>query len=66
MGFRCLKCHADFGNDKNALNAHMQICGVGLTEEDIIENSEEIVETMAIKTLVIDELKGQIDESRKH
>lgn len=62
MGFRCPKCHKDFGIDKKSLEEHvMQCAGIALNAlvEEIDANTEEVTQVTVINGIIAD-INGKI------
>lgn len=59
MGFRCIKCHKDFGYDKKALDEHMKECGnIDIESLDIETLGEELSKRAVYESLVKPELEA--------
>lgn len=60
MGFRCPKCHKDFGVDKKALEDHMYQCS-STTLNDLVEaidtNTEEV--TLTVLHSMLADMRGE-------
>ena len=51
MGFRCIKCHKDFGKDKKALNDHMKACnGFDIESVDLDYLASEHAQVIVIES----------------
>lgn len=51
MGFRCPKCNKEFGKDKASFERHRNVCCREITDDFILENSEEITTVVLLKNL---------------
>lgn len=55
MGFRCIKCHKDFGHDMDELKAHMEKCnGFDIEYMDLEELATEHAKTIVAESMIAD------------
>lgn len=58
MGFRCIKCHKDFGHDKKALDEHMKECGnINIESLDLETLGQEIAKRAVYEAVVKPEVE---------
>lgn len=59
MGFRCIKCHKDFGTDKKALDEHMKECGnIDIESLDLETLGQEIAKRAVYESVVKPEVEA--------
>ena len=61
MGFKCPKCHKDFGIDKKSLEEHTMQCA-SITLNDLVEaidaNTEEVTKVTVLHNILAD-MRGE-------